>query len=142
VSQQVQSVKSAVKASTRKQRKATSAAAAGHSTAKKAKQDQEETGRSTVKKGKQSQQADGRVPLVELTPAQQSKQPLSMATPAITPKFNTRTPLSRTVARVAKPTEVLLSLSGSPVVPLNLRSKVRSFYSNGTVERTYTGTDQ
>lgn len=37
------------------------------------------------------------------------------ATPMITPKFDPTTPLSRTVMRLAKPNETLVSLSGSPV---------------------------
>jgi len=44
-------------------------------------------------------------------------------TPFITPRFNTATPFSRTVSRVARPNETLVSLTGSPVVPLQLRSK-------------------
>lgn len=41
----------------------------------------------------------------------------------ITPRFNTATPLHRTVSRVARTNEVLVSLDGSPVQPLALRSK-------------------
>merc|ERR1719319_974462 len=44
-------------------------------------------------------------------------------TPFITPRFNTATPFSRTVSRLARPNETLVSLTGSPVVPLQLRSK-------------------
>ena len=109
VNQQVSSVKSAVKASTRKQRKP-----AARSTAKKAP------------KASRSLDDVGRNPLGEVTPAQSRRPPPNLGmTPFITPKFNTRTPMSRTVSRVARPDEMLVSLSGSPVVPLNLRSKVR-----------------
>ena len=45
-------------------------------------------------------------------------------TPFITPRFNTATPLHSTVSRVARANEVLVSLDGSPVVPLQLRTKV------------------
>ena len=45
-------------------------------------------------------------------------------TPFITPRFNTATPLSRTVSRVARPNETLVSLSGSPVVPLSLKGSL------------------
>lgn len=44
-------------------------------------------------------------------------------TPFITPRFNTATPLHSTVSRVARANEVLVSLDGSPVVPLQLRTK-------------------
>lgn len=37
------------------------------------------------------------------------------ATPAITPKFDITTPLNRSVMRLARPDETLVSLSGSPV---------------------------
>ena len=50
------------------------------------------------------------------------KQDVGM-TPLITPKFNTMTPLNRTVARAAKPNEMLMSLDGSPVAG-TLRTKV------------------
>jgi len=50
-------------------------------------------------------------------------------TPMITPKFDT-TKLTRTVTRVAKDDEVLLSLSGSPVAPLTgMRSKAAKQYA-------------
>ena len=39
-----------------------------------------------------------------------------MKTPLITPKFDIRTPLNRSVMRLAKPNETLVSLSGSPVI--------------------------
>ncbi len=38
-----------------------------------------------------------------------------LSTPAITPKFDITTPMSRTVMRLARPDETLVSLSGSPV---------------------------
>ena len=37
-------------------------------------------------------------------------------TPMITPKFDTMTPLTRTLHRQARPNETLVSLSGSPVM--------------------------
>lgn len=52
-------------------------------------------------------------------------------TPFITPRFNTATPLSRTVSRVARPNETLVSLSGSPVVPLALKSKAAKAEAEG-----------
>ena len=50
------------------------------------------------------------------TPANYPGPPIMGKTPMITPKFDT-TKLSRTVSRVARADEVLVSLSGSPVVP-------------------------
>jgi len=48
-----------------------------------------------------------------------------LQTPMVTPKFDT-TQLSRTVSRVAKAGEVLMSLSGSPVAPaVSARTKVQ-----------------
>jgi len=41
--------------------------------------------------------------------------PSLLTTPMITPKFDLTTPVSRTVMRLAKPDETLVSLSGSPV---------------------------
>merc|ERR1719296_143888 len=53
-----------------------------------------------------------------------SRMPMDMGrTPMITPKFNMATPLSRTVSRVARANEVLVSMSGSPVQPLALKTK-------------------
>merc|ERR1712112_246896 len=52
-------------------------------------------------------------------------------TPFITPRFNTATPLSRTVSRAARPNETLVSLSGSPVVPLALKSKAAKAEAEG-----------
>ena len=49
------------------------------------------------------------------TPANKRAPPNKGKTPQITPKFDTQS-LSRTVARVARKNEVLVSLSGSPVV--------------------------
>jgi len=49
------------------------------------------------------------------TPANTRKPPNMGKTPMITPKFDTSS-ISRTVSRVAKANEVLVSLSGSPVV--------------------------
>ena len=49
------------------------------------------------------------------TPANTRAPPNMGKTPLITPKFDTNS-LSRTVARVARKNEVLVSLSGSPVV--------------------------
>ncbi|XP_023324066.1 borealin isoform X2 [Eurytemora carolleeae] len=45
-------------------------------------------------------------------------------TPMITPKFDTRTPLTRTLHRQAKPNETLVSLSGSPVMATATVKKV------------------
>lgn len=44
-------------------------------------------------------------------------------TPFITPRFNIATPLTKTVSRVARTNEVLVSLKGSPVQPISNRSK-------------------
>merc|ERR550519_2676482 len=52
-------------------------------------------------------------------------------TPFITPRFNTATPLSRTVSRVARPNEPLVSLSGSPVVPLSLKGRAAKAEAEG-----------
>jgi len=52
-------------------------------------------------------------------------------TPFITPRFNTATPFSRTVSRVARPNETLVSLGGSPVVPLALKSKAAKAEAEG-----------
>ena len=41
--------------------------------------------------------------------------PSSLATPMITPKFDISTSICRSVMRLAKPNETLVSLSGSPV---------------------------
>jgi len=56
------------------------------------------------------------------TPANTRRAPNMGKTPMITPKFDT-TSLTRTVSRVARNDEVLVSLSGSPVT-FNQRSKV------------------
>merc|ERR1712098_528414 len=55
------------------------------------------------------------------TPANKRAPPNMGKTPLITPKFDTQS-LSRTVARVAKKNEVLVSLSGSPVVGVTSRA--------------------
>jgi len=55
------------------------------------------------------------------TPANKRAPPNMGKTPLITPKFDTQS-LSRTVARVAKKNEVLVSLSGSPVVGVSSRA--------------------
>jgi len=53
-----------------------------------------------------------------------------LQTPMVTPKFDT-TQLSRTVSRVAKAGEVLMSLSGSPVAPaVSARTKAGKELSN------------
>jgi hypothetical protein len=119
VDQQVSSVKSAVKAASAKTRKGSGAGA--RSTAKKPSR------AAAAKQLLETPCAEGRAPLSLITPAHASNHRLDMmggATPFITPKFNTRTPLSRTVSRAARPNEILVSLSGSPVNPLNLRTKV------------------
>lgn len=58
-------------------------------------------------------------------------------TPMITPKFNTATPWTKTVTRKAEPNEMLVSLSGSPVMPIaamprskGARSQVAAAASN------------
>eukprot|EP00092_Neocalanus_flemingeri_P014425 GFUD01015560.1.p1 GENE.GFUD01015560.1~~GFUD01015560.1.p1 ORF type:complete len:310 (+),score=74.80 GFUD01015560.1:97-1026(+) len=57
------------------------------------------------------------------TPANNRPPPNMGKTPMITPKFDTSA-LARTVSRVARSNEVLVSLSGSPVIPhLNPKSK-------------------
>ena len=57
------------------------------------------------------------------TPANSGPPSYVGMTPMVTPKFDT-TNLSRTVTRVARNDEVLMSLSGSPVAPSGPRSKV------------------
>ncbi len=47
------------------------------------------------------------------------------ATPAITPKFDITTPLNRSVMRLVKPDETLMSLNGSPVYAGQLASTAR-----------------
>lgn len=59
----------------------------------------------------------------EETPATGRMPPDMGRTPMITPKFNMATPLCRTVSRVARANEVLVSMSGSPVQPLALKTK-------------------
>ena len=120
VDQQVSSVKSAVKAASAKTRKG-SGTGGSRSTAKKPSR------AAAAKQLLETPCAEGRAPLSLITPAHVQNHRLDMmggATPFITPKFNTRTPLSRTVSRAARPNEILVSLSGSPVNPLNLRTKV------------------
>jgi hypothetical protein len=120
VDQQVSCVKSAVKAASAKTRKG-SGTGGGRSTAKKPSR------AAAAKQLLETPCAEGRAPLSLITPAHVQNHRLDMmggATPFITPKFNTRTPLSRTVSRAARPNEILVSLSGSPVNPLNLRTKV------------------
>merc|ERR1712013_894060 len=59
----------------------------------------------------------GRSAKTELTTPANTRAPPNMGrTPMITPKFDTTQALSRTVSRVARKDEVLVSLSGSPVV--------------------------
>jgi len=83
-----------------------------------------------------SRSTRGRAKTVEETPATasrsrskceetpMSRMPMDMGrTPMITPKFNMATPLCRTVSRVARANEVLVSMSGSPVQPLALKTK-------------------
>jgi len=66
------------------------------------------------------------------TPSASGAPPPAMGrTPFITPRFNTATPLCRTVSRVARPNETLVSLSGSPVVPLALKSKAAKAEAEG-----------
>jgi len=55
------------------------------------------------------------------TPANTRAPPKMGKTPQITPKFDTQS-LSRTVSRVARKNEVLVSLSGSPVVGVTSRA--------------------
>merc|ERR1712098_764539 len=55
------------------------------------------------------------------TPANARAPPKMGKTPQITPKFDTQS-LSRTVSRVARKNEVLVSLSGSPVVGVTSRA--------------------
>jgi len=56
------------------------------------------------------------------TPANTRAPPNKGRTPMITPKFDTSQALSRTVSRVARKDEVLVSLSGSPVVGVTART--------------------
>jgi len=56
------------------------------------------------------------------TPANTRAPPNMGRTPMITPKFDTTQSLSRTVSRVARKDEVLVSLSGSPVVGVTARA--------------------
>ena len=52
----------------------------------------------------------------QATPVSQKLKKGWSGTPMITPKFNTSS-ISRTVSRVARANEVLVSLDGSPVIP-------------------------
>jgi len=64
------------------------------------------------------------------TPANNRFPMNSLQTPMVTPKFDV-TQLSRTVSRVAKAGEVLMSLSGSPVAPaVSARTKAGKELSN------------
>jgi len=63
------------------------------------------------------------------TPANTRQPPNMGRTPMITPKFDTMS-LTRTVSRVARADEVLVSLSGSPVAPLALKSKAAKAQEN------------
>jgi hypothetical protein len=64
------------------------------------------------------------------TPANNRFHMHPLQTPMVTPKFDT-TQLSRTVSRVAKAGEVLMSLSGSPVAPaVSARTKAGKELSN------------
>lgn len=64
------------------------------------------------------------------TPANKRFPMHPLQTPMVTPKFDT-TQLSRTVSRVAKAGEVLMSLSGSPVAPaVSARTKAGKELSN------------
>ena len=56
------------------------------------------------------------------TPANTRAPPNKGRTPMITPKFDTSQALSRTVSRVARKNEVLVSLSGSPVVGVTAKA--------------------
>jgi len=56
------------------------------------------------------------------TPANTRAPPYKGRTPIITPKFDTTKSMSRTVSRVARKDEVLVSLSGSPVVAVTARA--------------------
>jgi len=56
------------------------------------------------------------------TPANTRAPPNKGRTPMITPKFDTSQALSRTVSRVARKDEVLVSLSGSPVVGVTAKA--------------------
>ena len=57
-----------------------------------------------------------------------------LATPMITPKFDIATPMAKTIYREAKPTETLISMSGSPVCPTiasaAAKSKVKKAMKN------------
>merc|ERR1712025_638728 len=65
----------------------------------------------------------GRSAKTELTTPANTRAPPNMGrTPMITPKFDTTQALSRTVSRVARKDEVLVSLSGSPVVGVTARA--------------------
>ena len=52
-------------------------------------------------------------------------------TPFISPRFNIAAPLSRTVSLVARPNETLVSLSGSPVLPLSLKGRAAKAEAEG-----------
>lgn len=84
--------------------------------------------KSAVKKGrgrkKMPASAKKAAATIDMTPVQSRRPNTSSQTPMITPKFNTTAKLNRTVSRAAKAGEVLVSLSGSPVMPVvTARSK-------------------
>lgn len=120
VNEQVSSVKSAVQSSTRKR----AAKATSKSTVKR---QPARGGRSGSREEATAAQLDlSASRTVQFTPALRQPpggQPLG-ATPFITPKFKMGTPACRTLTRVARPSETLVSLSGSPVNPLVPRSKI------------------
>jgi len=105
IDERVSTIKSTVKRSARK-RKIESAQKPAPSTA---------TRRSSRKRTLEETPVHGRQQQPMATPAN-SQYPANLGrTPFITPKFNTMTPLNRTVHRQAKPNEFLVSHSGSPV---------------------------
>jgi len=100
VDTQVSKIKSAIKSTTKKRGR------------KKSNTENNPQRRSTRKSAKNE----------VTTPANTRAPPYKGRTPMITPKFDTTQSMSRTVSRVARKDEVLVSLSGSPVVAVTARA--------------------
>jgi len=119
VDSQVSQLRSAMKSTTKKKKKGGNqpASTVRASSRKKATSDNEAAGSNTATRSSSRSRTRGidESSSAMATPANTRHPPNMGKTPLITPKFDTSS-LSRTVSRVAKANEVLVSLSGSPVV--------------------------
>jgi len=122
VDSQVSQLRSAMKSTkkktaTKKKAENQPASAVRASSRKKAMSDNQGTGINTATRSSSRSRTRGidESNSAMATPANTRMPPNMGKTPLITPKFDTSS-LSRTVSRVAKANEVLVSLSGSPVV--------------------------